>query len=306
MIFQDMMGSAAIQSGYTGGKRLAWVASRVELSIARRAAWVAIVADGFRSYLELGGVASKRIFRVRNWAGAYRSTMPPSEARAKLKWPTDAFICLHAGNMGQKQALDNLLDTARLVDGKGIMFVLAGDGNDRARLVDKARNLGLTNLQFTDVQPTGLYESMLEAADVLLLNQRPSVSDMSLPSKLSSYFAAGKPVVAAVAADSEAAREVRLAGGVVTPPGNPSELARAISRLLAEPAERSSLGELARDYFNRCLDQRPALKQYDYLLDAVGDKARRPSALSITPARIPGQDPNLASDARPSGRLGKG
>ena len=53
---------------------------------------------------------------------------------------------------------------------------------------------------------------MLAAADVLAVTQRASVLDMSVPSKLTSYFAAGRPVVASVAAEGGTAQEVRRSG----------------------------------------------------------------------------------------------
>src|SRR4029077_20013153 len=141
-----LMGSAGLQSGYLGGKRLASIASRVELALARRAAGVAMVAEAFRLYLEAGGVTPSRIKRVRNWAGAFSPLVSPDEMRGKLNWRADEFICLHAGNMGQKQDLDNLLEAARLLQGRRITFVLAGDGNDRARLIAKAAYLRLPNV----------------------------------------------------------------------------------------------------------------------------------------------------------------
>ena len=62
----------------------------------------------------------------------------------------------------------------------------------------------------------------MQASDVLLVNQRASVTNMSLPSKLTSYFASGRPVIAAVSADSETAWEIEASGaGLVVPPADP-------------------------------------------------------------------------------------
>lgn len=73
---------------------------------------------------------------------------------------------------------------------------------------------------------------MLAAADVLVVNERASAVDMSLPSKLTSYFNAGRPVVAAVPAAGGTAREVqRSGGGVVVPPEDPDALHAAVARL---------------------------------------------------------------------------
>jgi hypothetical protein len=66
-------------------------------------------------------------------------------------------------------------------------------------------------VQFLPMQGPGRWEELMQASDVLLVNQRASVADMSLPSKLTSYFPAARPVVAAVAPDSETPRLRRRA-----------------------------------------------------------------------------------------------
>src|SRR6202011_3542066 len=143
----------------------------------------------FAPYLAAGGVNPMRIQTVRNWARPTPRTESREEVRRRLAWPADAFVCLHAGNMGQKQALDNVLDAAAILAKERIRIVFAGDGNDRARLLKRSQALGLSNVSFMDAQPPGQYEALLEACDVLLVNQRPSVDQMALPSKLTSYFA---------------------------------------------------------------------------------------------------------------------
>src|SRR5207244_11840693 len=110
-----------------------------------------------------------------------------------------------------------------------VKIVLSGDGNDRNRLIERARALKLGNLSFAGVQPPGQFEAMLQATDVLLLHQRSSVGDMALPSKLTAYFAAGRPVVAAVSPTSSAAQEIQAAGAaIVINAGDPTALAREL------------------------------------------------------------------------------
>jgi colanic acid biosynthesis glycosyl transferase WcaI len=81
---------------------------------------------------------------------------------------------------------------------------------------------------------------MLEAADVLVVNQQGTVGDMAFPSKLTSYFAAGRPIIAATALHSETAHEIHAATArVVVPPDDPLALAAAI-RDLKRGRERSA------------------------------------------------------------------
>jgi glycosyltransferase involved in cell wall biosynthesis len=172
--------------------------------------------------------------------------------------------------MGLKQDLDNVLDAARLVDGRGVRFVLLGDGNDRERLQQRAKELSIGSVSFLDFAGPGRYEAILQAADVLLVNQGPSVGDMSLPSKLTSYFAAGQPVVAAIAPDSETAREIRAAhGGVLVPPAQPEALADGVLALREDPALREALGRHGRQFAEDVLAPEHILSAYEDLVRRI-------------------------------------
>jgi glycosyltransferase involved in cell wall biosynthesis len=261
------MGAAAAQSGYRGGKRVAGLIRGTEAFIARKADAVATISEGFRGYLELAGVPANRIQRVRNWTRLAAATETRDTTRARLGWAPTDFVCLHAGNMGQKQGLDNLLRAANLVKDDRVKVVLVGDGNDRSRLVESARRLELRNVSFFEVQEASSFDAMLRAADVLLVNQRRNVTEMALPSKLTSFFAAGRPIIAAVDANSNAAHEITTAGaGMLVPPDDPRALITAVNELRAEPDRAGQLGACGREYSRRYLTAETALKEYDRFL----------------------------------------
>ena len=267
IVVQDLMGPAALQSGYRGGVTVAGLTSRVERLMLRRADRVAIIAESFRPYLHRAHVSGSRIVRVRDWSRPSEPSESVLQCRRRLGWQDDEFVCLHAGNMGQKQGLDTVIDAALHLPSKGFRVVLAGDGNDRKRLRDRAASLGAANVQFIDLQPAGRYESMLRAADALIVNQRPSVGDMSFPSKLASYMAAGRPIIAAVASESETALEVRAAqSGQVVPAGDPIALAEAVNALKNAPEESGVFGRNGRDYASMRLTADAALREYDDFL----------------------------------------
>jgi glycosyltransferase involved in cell wall biosynthesis len=262
------MGPAAAQSGYRGGGRVAGLTRNTEAFIARKADAVATISDGFSTYLQAAGVPADRIQKVRNWTRLGAPTETRSKTRARLGWAPSDFVCLHAGNMGQKQGLDNLLDAAQLLRDADVKIVLAGDGNDRNRLIARAAALKLSNLSFISLQSPGEFEAMLQAADVLLVQQRSSVSDMALPSKLTAYFASGRPVVAAVAPTSGAAKEIQAArAGIVINAGEPSALAESLTVLKRSPESADRLGRAGEEHAKRVLSRERALAGYDRLLE---------------------------------------
>ena len=276
LVFQDLMGLAARQSGVAGGDRVASVVHRAELAIARRAEGIAIIAEGFRAYFESGGVTPERVVRLRNWTHRIEPRETREATRARLGWPADELVCLHGGNMGQKQGLGNLLEAAALLDGERIRIVLAGDGNDRARLRSEANRRGLNNVEFMPMQEPGRWEELMQASDVLLVNQRASVADMSLPSKLTAYFAAGRPVVAAVSADSETAREISAAeAGFVVAPEDPPALREVLASLHQDPSAASRFGDAARRYAEDHLSAQATLERHERFVLAVAEGSVR-------------------------------
>ena len=275
LVFQDVVGLAAAQSGIEGGARLAALVGRLELGVARRAVRVGLTAAGFSTFFAEGGVAPERIVLLRNWVERTAPEGGRAEARRALGWADDELVCLHAGNMGRKQGLETLVDAAARLAPAGVRVVLCGDGHERAALERRATARG-ARVSWLNFQPPGAYEAMLEAADVLAVCQRASVTDMALPSKLTAYFAAARPVVAAVAEESETAAEVRRArAGVVVTPEDPRALADAVRALGRDPAERGRLGEQGRRYAIEHLQRPTVLARWGELVDETRAAGRR-------------------------------
>jgi glycosyltransferase involved in cell wall biosynthesis len=279
LVIQDLSGQAAAQTGIKGGGSVARATQRGEGWVARRAAGIAVVAEGFRPHLEAMGVEPARVRRVRNWThiGAPRSGI--GETRARLRIPADAWVCLHAGNMGLKQGLENVVDMARLASerGKSICVVFVGDGNQRAFL--EGRAAGLSNVLFRSPEPEETFPDVLACADVLLVNQRPTVVDMCLPGKLTSYLVSGRPVVAAVAPTSETALELTNAGaGVVVPAGQPLAMLEAIANLEADRAWATELGRSGQVFAHSHLTADAALPALEeFLVNVAGSRRSAPA-----------------------------
>lgn len=197
VIVQDLVGNGAAQSGTTGGRAARAIAA-VEYWLLRRAVRVGVIAEAFADVLQGEGIPEARIVDVANFSRTDRAEVSTEEARRLLGWPTDRFIVAHTGNVGMKQGLDLVVDAARLAEASGsdTLFMVVGDGNQRPQLQASAK--GIRSIRFVEPLSEEQYPLALAAADVLLLCERPGALEMSLPSKLTSYVAAGKPILAAV------------------------------------------------------------------------------------------------------------
>ncbi|MGP4110642.1 glycosyltransferase family 4 protein [Streptomyces sp. 4N509B] len=263
-IVQDLMGAAAEQSGIRGGGRAAGAAAAVERRVLGAATLVGVIHDSFRERVRALGVPEERIRLVPNWSHITGPTTPPVHVRARLGWPEGRTVLLHAGNMGLKQGLEVLVETARRAP--DLHVVLMGDGSQRQRLAALAE--GLANVEFLSPVSREDFPDVLAAADALVVTQRATVLDMSVPSKLTSYFAAGRPVVASVAETGGTAEEIRRArAGWVVRPEDPDALAAAAREIAEDPAAADAIGARGADYARDHLSRAAGLDRVTALLE---------------------------------------
>jgi colanic acid biosynthesis glycosyl transferase WcaI len=267
LIVQDLMAPAALQSGISGGGSVARATARLERWSAVRASVVAIASDSFRPYLTGLGVADHRIVSFPNWVRVARPSGNRDATRERLGWPSHTSVVLHAGNMGLKQGLNQVVAAARRADETraDVLYALIGDGSQRSALVSLAA--GISRIQFLPFQPEEDLPAVLGAADVLLVSERATVVDMSLPSKLTTYFAAGRPIVAAVPDEGATAAEVRRSGaGIIVPIGDPDSLNEAVAHLRTDVASAEALGRAGGEYAKVALGESAAMLRLDRLL----------------------------------------
>lgn len=255
--------------------------SAIEGWLLRSADRVVVIHDRFAARVaEDFGVSPDRIEVVRNW-----THLPPAPdvdvdaARVAFGWTPAETVVLHAGNMGVKQGLENVVEAARLAETRGlpVRFVLLGAGSQLQRL--KEAGAGIRNLQFLSPLNDADFTAALHSSDCLLVNELPGVSEMAVPSKLTSYFSAGRPVVAATDVGGITADEIRNAdAGVVVPAGDPAALLDAVSTLAADPDGSRRLGANGRHYRSTVLDEDSAIHQFTEMLTRLITSDDRVSA----------------------------
>ncbi|MEJ2887986.1 glycosyltransferase family 4 protein [Actinomycetospora aeridis] len=269
VVTQDLYSRAVTETGIASAGA-GQAAAKLEGWLLRQADGVAVVHEQFRDGLAGLGVDRDRVSVIRNWAHVDSAHGERAATRRSLGWGDDEVVVLHAGNMGLKQGLENVVDTARLADERGanVRFVLLGDGNQRTALEE--RGAGVGRLQFRDPLPGDHFSDALAAADVLLVNEAPTVAEMSVPSKLTSYFTAGRPVVAASWERSAASAEIRRSGGGVrVDPGSPQDLLDAVRGLAGDPARIDALATAGRAYAQQHLGAAAAHRDYQRWVEGL-------------------------------------
>jgi glycosyltransferase involved in cell wall biosynthesis len=268
---QDFYALGMAETG-EGAKFAGKVTRYVEAQTLRAADCVVVIHPRFARYaVEELGVKAQNIVVVRNWAHLpAEAPIDATAAKRALGWPTDATLAVHTGNMGVKQGLENVVEAARVADSLGapVHFVLVGDGSERHKLM--ARGRGISRLTFVDPLCDADYRLALSAADVLLVNEKPGVATMAVPSKLTSYFHAGRPVIAATDPAGISAEEVVASGaGTVVSAGEPSTLLNAVVDISADAEAAVRFGLNGQRYREAVLDEGVAIEQWAKLIGDV-------------------------------------
>jgi glycosyltransferase involved in cell wall biosynthesis len=261
VIVQDFVTAGAAQSGITGGRLVSAMLGTLESWLLRGAQAVGLVHDSFLQRCAQMGLDSRRLHIVRNWS--LRDPREAANATASIADWNGRFVVLHAGNMGFKQGLEVVVEAARLAHSRGeddVFFVLMGDGNRRDTLAPLVR--GIPTIGILDPVSDDGFPGVLAAASILLVTQRAEVHDMSLPSKLTAYFTAGRPIVCSASLDGGTAGEVRRSGaGVVVPPQDAEALLDAVLALRASPDVAERLGRAGQSYSQENLSAADGLER---------------------------------------------
>jgi colanic acid biosynthesis glycosyl transferase WcaI len=220
------------------------------------------------------GIPQSRIVYLPNSAEDFYNSPTASQSRNA---PAETFSIAYAGNMGEAQGLELVLEAAaQIPPSHRIHWILIGDGRRREWLVEqvKIRNLGQVSIR--DRLPPERMPEVLAEADALLVSLRDDpLFALTVPSKLQSSLASGKPILAVLAGAGASIVEEAGAGLVVTP-GNSAALAQAAICLAGLPIERRrEMGAAGREYYLKHFDRELVYGRLEEELKRLCARGRR-------------------------------
>ena len=260
LIVQDLSGAGAKQSGLRGGALISKVAHAVEGSALKATNGLVVVSPAMRDVVIGLGVEGSRISQILNYSARTIVSANREQARSKFGWVEGEFVVVHTGNMGAKQDLENVVRAAQSLNGYSrIKIYLVGHGNQESNL--KVLCQGKKNISVMAAVSDEDYSALLSAADLLLVNERTTQMEMSLPSKLTSYLYSERPVLAAV---PRGGATWKFLDGVaeLVEAGDPSALAKKIEELSGNQERLTKLAELGYEFAIKHLDPQVGRAKY--------------------------------------------
>lgn len=273
---QDMWPDTLRATGMVSNTRLlkliSWICNWVYCRVDR----IVVLSPGFKRLLVERNVPESKIDIIYNWADE-KSLMSPMGTLPPNFPNTSQFRIVFAGNMGKAQALEAVLDAAKILHNRKskVCFVMLGGGVEVDQLKQYAKKLDLDNVVF--LPPVAMSEvgTVLMASDALLVHlKKDPLFEITIPSKTQAYMAVGRPLLMAVNGDA-ADLVTQSNSGLTAESENPVALADASQRLADMSLEQlQAMGDRAGQFYQERLGLAVGAGRFGNIFKALASRAK--------------------------------
>ncbi len=243
----DLWPESLIAGGIGRGSVIYKYFHRVSKKIYTKMDKILVTSREFAGYLnQQFGIRQEKIHYLPQYAEDLFGTLPEVTRE-------EGMHLTFAGNIGEVQSVETILQAAKKLREREITFHIVGGGSDLGRLQKLASDWQLENVIFHGRRPVSEMPGFYAKADAMLVTlSKDPVLSLTLPGKVQSCMAAGKPIISAV--DGETARVIAQAQcGYCGPAEDADTLAENILRFAA--ADKVKMGQNARKFYETQFDK---------------------------------------------------
>lgn len=247
----DLWPESAVSLGLVTNKQLVTMAEGLERTMYKSSWKISTQTEGIIESLKSRGIPGEKIVFLPNGVDPdlFTPHEPDQELIEKLKLQ-GKYVILYAGTMGYAHGLEVALQAAELLEKTepDVVFLFVGDGSEKPRLEEMAREKQLSNVRWVDFQPiTEMHRYYSLSSLNLSTLRRYKLSEGVRPSKVFPGLASAKPLI--YVGEGEGARIVEESGGgVVIPPEDPALLVQAILDQKKDPESCQAMGARGREF----------------------------------------------------------
>ena len=259
---ESLSAAGAVRSPYVL-KMVEWLVR----GIYRGCDLILIQSEAFKEPVEKMGVPPWRIRYFPNSAANVYDKMAEKTTAVSenISFPS-GFRIMFAGNVGAAQDFPTILSAAEMLrDNSDIHWLVVGDGSMLPWVKEQVANRGLSkNVQLLGRHPVEAMPGFYARADVMLVTlKKEPIFALTIPSKVQSYLAAGKPIIAAL--NGEGARIIKEAGaGLTCPAEDAAALADSVLAMYSkQPAERQEMSVRGAAYYHTHFERRMLLDRLE-------------------------------------------
>jgi colanic acid biosynthesis glycosyl transferase WcaI len=251
---QDLWPESLSATGAVKSRWITRLVDRLVRFIYRHCDLILVQSQAFMSYVQAQGVPENKIRYYPNSAEALYQPVAIDAQAFEHRLLPQGFRVMFAGNIGAAQDFETIITAAeRLRDTSDIHWIIVGDGRLYDWVEQEIVRRGLRgSVHLLGRHPVESMPRFFALADAMLVTlKNEPIFALTIPTKIQSYLACGRPIVAAL--EGEGAKVIGESGaGVAVKAGDATGLADAILKLYRTPApEREAMGQRGREYFGQ-------------------------------------------------------
>ncbi len=237
----DLWPESLVAGGISRSSIIYKIFHMISKNIYRKMDRVLITSRLFREYLvKEFDINEKRIEYLPQYAEDLFNSLPYKNIETVIN-------LVFAGNIGEIQSVDTIIRAASKLKAEPIHFHIVGSGTDLERI--KKLSEGLNNVTFHGRHPVEDMPSFYEIADAMLVTLKADpILSLTLPGKVQSYMAVGKPIIGAI--NGETVEVINAAKcGYCGKAEDVDALVENIHRFV-NSNEKQQMGENAKKFYN--------------------------------------------------------
>ena len=266
---QDIHPKVLIDMGYVKNNTAIRLLQKVEVFIYKKADSFIVYSEGNKEYLIQKSIDAQKVFVIPNWfnTNLLAFSVGENDFRKRNKI-TDKFIIVYAGTVTQDQGLTVVVEAAdKLKLNEDILFLIVGEGNAMPLLQKAMTEKKLRNVMFLPAQNYERYVNILSSSDICLISLNKAIPKETVPGKLAEIMACGRPVIASVSCDGDAAKIIKKAGcGFCIEPLDAVGLSREILNIYKDKCLREALSNNARKFAENNFSRSSCTRKYEDVL----------------------------------------
>jgi colanic acid biosynthesis glycosyl transferase WcaI len=269
---QDVFPDVAVEVGAITNPKVISTAKAVERFLYLRSDAVTVLSSDLRDNVaaKLRGRGTDRVRVIPNFVDTERIVPGDRNTAYRSELGLGDRLCvMYAGNLGYSQSVELLIEAARrFQDREDVVFVVNGSGSSRRALAEAGE--GLDNLVFVGLQPKERIPEVLATGDIHTVLLKRGLARSSVPSKLYSILAAGRPVLASVDEGTEVERTIVAAqAGDSVGPEDADAFCAAVAKMLDDPEGRARSGANGRRFVEGWASPAAVARSYEELFEEL-------------------------------------
>ena len=274
---QDLHPQCYIDQGVLKNRAAICFLKVIEKFCYNKSSLVTVHSKGNKEYIvNKKMIREKKIKVLPNWIDTDAIRPLPRENEFSNKYGLNRkFVVGYAGTLGMSQGLLSVIDAANIVkDREDIEFFMVGDGIEKQKMMQRAKEHGLKNVRFLGMQPLSAYPYVVASSDVQLVTLNKNVKTPVVPSKILSTMAAARPVLASMPLDGDAPKLIEKSEcGICVGPEDPETLAEKIVYLSQNRDICEKFGKSGRDYIVKNFSLNKVIEEIeDMFYDLINTK----------------------------------